>query len=112
MLTIVHVIKVFGDDEKLVRNMDVMVSGVRYMCSVRTNSSCRQGMRHSMLNLPPRHFAQLGADVLYGLREVLGDKLTPEKESAWGALYTILSGMLQSRMKQYNKDIGYTMNLT
>lgn len=65
-----------------------------------------------MLNLPPRHFELLGGEVLKGLREVLGDKFTPEVEAAWTLVYTILSEMLQSRMKKYNKDIGYTINLS
>lgn len=69
-------------------------------------------MRHSMLNLPPRHFKQLGMEILIALREVLGEKLTPEKEEAWVLLYEILSDMLQSRMKKYNADIGYTLNLS
>jgi hemoglobin-like flavoprotein len=68
-----------------------------------------QGMRHSMLNLPGVHFDVLGGEVLKGLRLVLGDKLTPEAEHSWGLVYTILSEMLQGRMKKYNKDIGYNI---
>jgi hemoglobin-like flavoprotein len=71
-----------------------------------------QGLRHSMLNLPPRQFSVLGVEVLKGLRVVLEDKLTREAEHAWGLVYSILSEMLQGRMKKYDKTMGYTFKLS
>ena len=53
------------------------------------------GRRHATYGVQPRHYATVGAALLWTLQVGLGDAFTPEVREAWSSAYQFLSSAMQ-----------------
>jgi hemoglobin-like flavoprotein len=58
------------------------------------------GQRHAAYNVEAKHFAPVGAALLWTLEQGLGDEFTPEVKEAWTAIYAVLSSLMINAIEQ------------
>jgi hemoglobin-like flavoprotein len=58
------------------------------------------GHRHADYNVGARHFAPVGAALLWTLEQGLGKDFTPEVKEAWTAIYAVLSSLMINAIEQ------------
>lgn len=57
------------------------------------------GARHVKYGVKDKHYDIVGAALLFTLKQGLGDKFTPDTESAWTATYGLLAGVMKDAAK-------------
>lgn len=53
------------------------------------------GKRHASYGVQSKHYATVGAALLWTLEQGLGKDFTPETKTAWTDTYTLLAGVMQ-----------------
>ena len=53
------------------------------------------GKRHANYGVQSKHYATVGAALLWALEQGLGKDFTPETKTAWTETYQLLSGVMQ-----------------
>jgi len=80
--------------EKLMRMVDTAVNALDRLDRVAPAIE-KLGVRHHDYGVRPEHYDQVGAALLWPLRQGLGDEFTPEVEAAWGEVYAVLAETMQ-----------------
>jgi hemoglobin-like flavoprotein len=60
------------------------------------------GLYHKKKNVELVHYDVVGQALMNTLKIALGDKLTPELKELWGAIYTIVMGVMTEGL--YNEE--------
>lgn len=58
------------------------------------------GHRHADYGVDAKHFAPVGAALLWTLEQGLGEEFTPEVKEAWTAIYAVLSSLMINAIEQ------------
>lgn len=61
------------------------------------------GERHEGYKAEPRHYPMVGDALLKTFAEYLGDKWTPELETAWSEAYEAIAGLM---IEEYKKQVA------
>ncbi len=77
--------------------MSVVIGSLRYLDGI-APSIHALGRRHAAYGVKPQHFDTVGSALLWTLAQGLGPAFTPEVESAWAAVYSLLSDTMQAGM--------------
>lgn len=64
-------------------------------------------MRHSLLAVTPQQFEVLGQEYGKAIKQIVGDKFTPELQESWIVLYTFIASQIQNYITQYKIDFNY-----
>jgi nitric oxide dioxygenase len=85
------------DDQgrKLMMTLSVVVNGLGRLDEIAPVAR-RLAIRHVDFGVEAKHYAPVGASLLWTLGQALGDGFTPEVEAAWTAAYTTLSGVMMA----------------
>jgi hemoglobin-like flavoprotein len=78
---------------KLMNMLALVIGGVHQLDTL-TTAVQHLGQRHNSYGVEPTHYQTVGAALLWTLREVLGDKFTPEVGQAWEEVYAVLAEMM------------------
>jgi len=82
---------------KLMQTLSVVIGSLRYLDGI-APSIHALGRRHAAYGVKPEHFDTVGSALLWTLAQGLGPAFTPEVESAWAAVYSLLSDTMQAGM--------------
>ena len=82
---------------KLMQTLSVVIGSLRYLDGI-APSIHALGRRHAAYGVKPQHFDTVGSALLWTLAQGLGPAFTPEVESAWAAVYSLLSDTMQAGM--------------
>ncbi len=82
---------------KLMQTLSVVIGSLRYLDGI-APSIHALGRRHAAYGVKPEHFDTIGSALLWTLAQGLGPAFTPEVESAWAAVYSLLSDTMQAGM--------------
>lgn len=58
------------------------------------------GQRHVGYGVEPRHYATVGAALLWTLEQGLGDRFTPEVREAWGSAYGLVAATMMAAARE------------
>ncbi len=58
------------------------------------------GVRHIGFGVREAHYDTVGAALLWALEQGLGDQFTDEVKDAWGAVYTLVAGVMKQAARQ------------
>lgn len=79
---------------KLMKSLNVVVNGISNLGPL-IPALQEMGKRHVAYGVEARHYATVGAAILWTLEQGLGPAFTPATREAWTAAYTTLAGVMQ-----------------
>jgi hemoglobin-like flavoprotein len=79
---------------KLLQTLRVAVAALDQMDTLGP-ALAAMGRRHSTYGVEDRHYALVGAALLWTLKQGLGDGFTPSVRNAWAAAYEMLAAVMR-----------------
>ncbi len=84
--------------KKLMQMIGTAVANLHQVDKI-ADAVAKLGARHVKYGVKDEHYDIVGAALLFTLKQGLGDKFTPDIESAWTATYGLLAGVMKDAAK-------------
>ncbi|MBC8790434.1 MAG: hemin receptor [Tagaea sp. CACIAM 22H2] len=84
--------------KKLMQMIGTAVTNLHQVDKI-ADAVAKLGARHVKYGVKDEHYDIVGAALLFTLKQGLGDKFTPDTESAWTATYGLLAGVMKDAAK-------------